>query len=486
MLMAFWSTHKRLLAVLFGGLLLVGIGIFLFTNDSKSGSEADITAIRSFIGNENIALEFVETREPTNFRIIAASESEESGLIILRPDPEWKRTVNVYATPNALNGTCAKYEFEVFPSGNEVTYVRPLYSDGCVEEDLYSPQLDNIELWQIGFDFIDRAIGANFYRIAHEALNGGSQGLNADGSTRVFIWSWSDPDYQLSEGLEADENTDEAPAVRLRVSGAGKLLLYSNTAPFFQQPSLTDPDGPFDLPEGTSSGRRATLEHFSKYELLTDTSENRERAEKLGMNPRDYYWAVMAHAWPGADDWVDYDAGRAVIDGRKISLFSYPNDWVNFRSGIVEAYGLADPVPGRYAETIWKARAEGLYGKESYKFNDIDRDGVPEIEVTTDGGGNRPTCIVEYYRWEGSTFERITWGQDGESMDCPLGGHLSYEDGQAVYYSYALWYENPGEDRGACFKHEIVYTYDPAAGNFNRTSERQLEEINDGLMYFCR
>lgn len=164
----------------------------------------------------------------------------------------------------------------------------------------------------------------------------------------------------------------------------------------------------------------------------------------------------------------------STIDGQIFSLVTYPSSNLldkvqNFnekpvnKSGVIVFNGKAD---------IWES-GEDLQEVEpdQTEFKDVTGDGVPEIVVTDEGGGNEPSCALDIYKWNGTSFQLITpeggigsckgglqeigsssvyevtqftWELDSPNAD-PLGPN--YKEVEQIYRfdgsQYSLWKETP-------------------------------------------
>jgi len=236
------------------------------------------------------------------------------------------------------------------------------------------------------------------------------------------------------------------------------------------------------------------------FEPNVDTVENRQKAEQLGMSPKDYSLKILANN-PSF-------CPSTTIDGKKVQLFDYvsSNRWIDISRKELEA--LID------GKSVWKTTIAGMHGQEGYKFLDIDNDGTPELEVFSDGGGNVSYSLQDYYRWTGSTFEHINFSdmEAGTPINCDNSESNYYspcltQEGGRILYTTHYWtrqnreaYEEtingtysdmaewPREAR-LCKRVQKVYEYQKDEGMFVKMSEKTVFEdydtLNDGLIYYC-
>ena len=131
------------------------------------------------------------------------------------------------------------------------------------------------------------------------------------------------------------------------------------------------------------------------------------------------------------------------------------------------------------------------------KFVDINNDGIPEVQIDSDGGGNHPTCIQSFYRWNGNSFEGIHVGEY-VGIECIDGGGLTdlNNDGVMEYIAYqwspmypelfsdyissGLSMDKYPDDRiRLCKEEKIIYTYDGT--NYIESSRTTEQKDVDGL-----
>lgn len=227
-------------------------------------------------------------------------------------------------------------------------------------------------------------------------------------------------------------------------------------------------------------------------------SEDMKFAQEAGMTSDEYGYKKFLDNPP--------QDSTTTIQGNTISLFWYPHDWNSSRDADVAAIS--------NDHIVWHDQFGGF---EEYRFVDIDSDGIPEIEVDSDGGGNRPGCFNSYYRWTGKTFKTIgfvdSFGGEENAGSCDSksewssgGAGLHIASDTVTYTSYIWRYSYPelynqyafGNENlllsdwpinaRLCKEIEITYQYDKSKGQFTEVSHKTVDEqdvYQNGIIDSC-
>lgn len=223
-----------------------------------------------------------------------------------------------------------------------------------------------------------------------------------------------------------------------------------------------------------------TASSTADFNPLYDNHADRQRAQELDISMRDYGLMIFNNR-ENKDRLIGFvpDAGSGMY-----YLFNYPANWMG-RIHYVEMTN-ADRTA-----TIWKTQVAGLATNDGgYGFIDLNSDGINEVMITSDGDGNRPSCVVEYHRWEGQTFVRVNFiGTDGKlspTMDCSFNGNIGFKNKQTIYT--ASEWKRTTDTRlepayWKCDREEVVYTYD--GKDFRETLrevvEKDIAEFDNNL-----
>lgn len=190
--------------------------------------QTDIASIRTFMGEESLAVTFIRSRSPSNFSVGVVTPISSGGDSVSNTPTEWKRTVNVYRTTSTIDGTCEVYEFEVYPKTHEVVQVQVVYPEGysgqCIQGDMFSPVVSDAKIKAVGNAFATRIAPDKQFTISP---------LTRGTASRVE-WKWEDTSYKLPQGVSGGSAVDSRPTIRMHISSGGKLLQYNNTIPLFK------------------------------------------------------------------------------------------------------------------------------------------------------------------------------------------------------------------------------------------------------------
>jgi hypothetical protein len=199
------------------------------TMPDPSVQQSDLNAIRNFMGDQSMTLEYSRSQSPANFDVgVLTKLSDQGDEKIEKPDA-WKRTVNIYRATKEIENTCQVYEYEVYPKTHELIEVRVIYPDTyqgqCAQKgSLFAPPASTeSEIKTNGEAYLRRANPKTDDEYTVTQVN----------ASRLE-WKWQDTAYKLPAGLSGRSAVDSKPTVRLYISNAGKLLQYNNTIPLFE------------------------------------------------------------------------------------------------------------------------------------------------------------------------------------------------------------------------------------------------------------
>lgn len=204
----------------------------------------DKSAIRNFMGDQNLELTYMGTSHPANFGVGIVTEFSEGGGFVMDRAEGWERFVNRYQTAETIYDTCSVYEYEVYPKTSDVVQVHVVYPssyEGRCEKtgSLFSPEVPEWEIKEVYAEHFLNSGGIPNYEFG---LNNNTRIKNeftitprsktGDEPDR-YEWFWEDKSYKLPEGLSGTSAVDSRPTVRMFISAAGKLVQYNNTIPLF-------------------------------------------------------------------------------------------------------------------------------------------------------------------------------------------------------------------------------------------------------------
>jgi len=211
------------------------------TGASEQERQADISAIRRFMGDENYSVTFNGASSPSNFTVGKTTPFPDGGGGRTDVPPEWKRVVNKYKSVESVGVRKEIYYFEVDPRTHEVVNaqldnqqnieVPPITGEAPKDDGIFTPRISESEIRAIGDAYLARAIPD------YPSIKSGftvkpltkDQGVS---SADRYEWLWQDTGYKVPEGLDA---FPRYPTVRIYISSGGKLLQYNNSVPLFQK-----------------------------------------------------------------------------------------------------------------------------------------------------------------------------------------------------------------------------------------------------------
>jgi len=207
-----------------------------------------IQVIRDFMANQNLELEYIATRSPSNFNVgvektITSNNPAVSDSTTMETPKDWERKVEVYQQKEYIGDTCEIYEYEVDTRNNQIVQVGVRYpQEGVIanpkkQEDcgnsqsLETPLLTLPELKEIAMGYFQKGV-KNFDEIKDElAYEGSTQ--NPKSIPAQNTWIWQNKDYKLPDGLTA-QAPSEFPTVWATITSGGHLMMYLDTTGLFQ------------------------------------------------------------------------------------------------------------------------------------------------------------------------------------------------------------------------------------------------------------
>lgn len=205
-------------------------------------------AIRDFMTNPNLELEYIATRSPSNFnvgveKVIPSNNPTVSDSSTMETPEEWERKVEVYQQKEYIGDTCEIYEYEVGARNNQIIQVGVRYPQQGViaspkkQEDcgnfqsLETPLLTLPELKEIAIGYFQKGV-KNFDEIKDKFSYEGST-QNPKSIPAQNTWIWQNKEYKLPDGLTA-QAPSEYPTVWATITSGGHLMMYLNTTDLFQ------------------------------------------------------------------------------------------------------------------------------------------------------------------------------------------------------------------------------------------------------------
>jgi len=207
-----------------------------------------IQAIRDFMANPNLELEYITTRPPSNFNVGVKKETYGNNPAVsigytMETPKEWERKVEIYQQKDYIGDTCEIYEYEVDARNNQIVQVGVRYPQQGVianpkkQEDcgnfqsLETPLLTLLELKEIAMGYFQRDV-KDFDEIKDKLAYEGST-KNPKSIPAQNTWIWQNKDYKLPDGLTA-QAPSEYPTVWATITSGGHLIMYLNTTGLFQ------------------------------------------------------------------------------------------------------------------------------------------------------------------------------------------------------------------------------------------------------------
>jgi hypothetical protein len=213
--------------------------LYASTVPDSATEEADMSAVRNFMGDQSMSLKYSRSGAPANFSVGILTPLSGKGDFKLETPTEWKRMVNVYIATKEIEGTCEVYEYEVYPLTHEVVEVRVVYPRGyqgqCTKGDLFSTLVPESEIKMRAEEYLVRENPRRVNELKDEMDVYTITKLSRGGINR-WEWKWQDTTYKLPNGMSGKSAVDSMPTVRLHIASSGKLVQYNNTIPLFKTP----------------------------------------------------------------------------------------------------------------------------------------------------------------------------------------------------------------------------------------------------------
>lgn len=199
------------------------------TTTEDNTSDAGITAIKSFMAQPDLELEYTRTKSPTNFTVGKTEPFPDGGGGRTTVPDEWKRSVGVYRQQN-IDNKCQLYMYEVDVRNNQIVEVQPapnvpIGTELANEQGACQTQLKAVtdaEAKQTAEDYLKRNIN-NYEKIK-------DQFKYTKGDR--YIWLYEDRSYKAPEGLTSEPYP--YPTIRIIVSREGYLIGYINTTGLYK------------------------------------------------------------------------------------------------------------------------------------------------------------------------------------------------------------------------------------------------------------
>ncbi len=196
------------------------------TMPDPSTQQSDLNAIRNFMGDQGLVLEYSRSQSPANFDVGVLTKLSDYGDEKIEKPEAWKRMVNIYRATKEIENTCQVYEYEVYPKTHDLIEVRVVYPDNyqgkCTKGDLFFPKTSEAKIKEVGQTYLKNLWLEQSFIVTP-----------VDDMSR-WQWKWQDADYKLSDGLVGRSAVDSKPTIRIFISSSGKLLQYNNTIPLFE------------------------------------------------------------------------------------------------------------------------------------------------------------------------------------------------------------------------------------------------------------
>lgn len=220
----------------------------LLTARSEQERTKAIQAIRDFMANPNLELEYIATRSPSNFNVGIKKETYGNNPAIstgstMETPKEWERKTEIYQQKEYINGTCEVYEYEIDPRNNQIIQVSIRYpqegiivnpkeqKDCANSQSLETPLLTLPELKEIAMNYAKKGVN-NFEEIKNDFVYQAST-ENPKTIPAQNTWLYQNKDYKLPDGLTAQEPSPY-PTIWATITSGGHLLWYLNTTGLFQ------------------------------------------------------------------------------------------------------------------------------------------------------------------------------------------------------------------------------------------------------------
>lgn len=237
------TRMKRFLLIL---LIAVGIGTIIWWKqnnkalpqnsivETETPQQKDMAAIRSFMGNPNLELIFVNTDLPMHYFRIGKVTKVDNGENMEVVD-SWIRKVNVYDQKELIDSECSVYEFNTDVRNHNLTAaiirvlqqseIESLNNSGisCNSNPKNIQWLTKTEAESIAMSYLNRAL-PNFNQIKDQFV------YSAQSNGESHEWLWQDKNYKLPEGLSS--RPYPYPVIRISVYGNNEIQYWNTTSLF--------------------------------------------------------------------------------------------------------------------------------------------------------------------------------------------------------------------------------------------------------------
>jgi len=240
---------KKLVSIF---LFVIGFGIVIWWRQGNeipstgsdvgieiSPQQKEIEIIRSFMGNPDLELTFVNTDLPVQYFRVGKVTQIGNGENMEAVEG-WTRQVNVYDQKELINGTCSIYEYNTDVRNNSLTAViiRGLRqseiedlknsSTPCNPNSENAQKLAKTEAETIAMSYLKRAL-ANFDQIKAQFI----YLQQVDGAHE---WFWEDNEYKLPDGLSSRPYLK--PIIRISVYNDSQIQYWNTTSLFEEMDNL--------------------------------------------------------------------------------------------------------------------------------------------------------------------------------------------------------------------------------------------------------
>ncbi len=205
----------------------------LSSDEQAETENSDLASIRSFMGDPNLELSFVNTDLPTPYFRVGKVTKVDGGENMEAVDG-WIRKVNVYNQKELINGKCSVYEYHTDERNHNLTAVlikglKPNEIDAlkeggiiCTPDTNTMSKVSKAEAETIAMEYLTRAL-PNYDQIKDDFVY--SQQLNGESHE----WLWEDKNYKLPEGLSARPYSN--PIIRISVYGDNSIQYWNCQVP---------------------------------------------------------------------------------------------------------------------------------------------------------------------------------------------------------------------------------------------------------------
>lgn len=200
----------------------------------ENSQQKDIDAVRSFMGEPNLELFFVDKGLPTQYfrvgKITKVGNGENMEAV-----NEWTRNVNVYDQKELINEECSVYEFNTDVRNHNLTAViihglrqneiETLKNSGapCISNPKNVQKLTQKQAETIAMGYLKRAL-PNFDQIKDQFV------YSTQNNGESHEWLWQDKNYKLPEGLSS--RPYPGPIIRISVYSNNQIQYWNTTSLF--------------------------------------------------------------------------------------------------------------------------------------------------------------------------------------------------------------------------------------------------------------